>query len=207
MRTILSTNDLGSTLAQPEGRHRVDYLYQLLSNEFVSEPKLQLGVPRLPEVARPYRRKQMSKAEQKVNHTNPGKKEEYHGKHLGHTKGAPEEDKAVFSGKDSRVCPHETTGPNVGATVSSQAPSLPGASPNRIRHSEPKVISEHGTTRLAHVTNIPKKEVDERAAADADKVKLFSRPSSGNSDALPRPEMHGRDWNQTDAPAPNRKES
>ena len=104
----------------------------------------------------------MSKAEQKVNHTNPGKKEEYHGKHLGHTKGAPEEDKAVFSGKDSRVCPHETTGPNVGATVSSQAPSLPGASPNRVRHSEPKLIRENGSTHFAHVTNIPKKEVDEK---------------------------------------------
>jgi hypothetical protein len=151
----------------------------------------------------------MSKAaKEKVNHTNPGKKELYREAKsgLGHSTSEGNPDINLFEGKDSRVCPHETTGPNVGATVSSQAPSLPGTSPNRIRHSEPKVISEHGTTRLAHVTNIPKKEVDERAAADADKVKLFSRPSSGNSDALPHQEVSKRDWNSTNAPAPNRKE-
>jgi hypothetical protein len=57
MKPILSANENGSTLAQPEHLHRVDYLYQLLSNEFVSEPKLQLGAVRLPEIQQQPRRR------------------------------------------------------------------------------------------------------------------------------------------------------
>jgi hypothetical protein len=135
------------------------------------------------------------------------KKAEYDGAFLGHSKPAevPETDKANFSGKDSRVLSHETSGPNVGSTVSSQAVSGDGASPNRFRFSEPKLITENGTSRLAHVTNIPKKEVDEKAAADADKVKLFSRPSSGNNDNVPRPGVSCRDFGSTGAKGPNQE--
>jgi hypothetical protein len=75
----------------------------------------------------------------KVNHTNT-KKSEYDGALLGHSRGAAEEDKANFSGKDSRVKLHQSSGPDVGATVHSQAPSVGGASPNRVRFSEPKLI-------------------------------------------------------------------
>jgi hypothetical protein len=147
-------------------------------------------------------------ADVRVSVTNNKKAEYDKQQFLGHSKPAevPETDKANFSGKDSRVLSHETTGPDVGATVHSQAVSVPGASPNRVRRSEPQLVRENGTSRLASVSNIPKKETDEKAAADADKVKLFSRPSSGNSDALPHPSLSGRDWNSTDAPAPNRKE-
>jgi hypothetical protein len=147
-----------------------------------------------------------AKLKVKANHTNPGKAASYFGAKLGHDKGNDNPDPKPFGGVDSRVTQHETTGPNVGHSRHSQAPSLPGASPNRVRHSEPKLIRENGSTHLAHVTNIPKKEKDERAAADAAKVKLFSRPSSGNSDALPHQEVSQRDWNSTNAPAPNRKE-
>jgi hypothetical protein len=123
---------------------------------------------------------------EKVNHTN-NKREEYHGKQLGHSHSEGNPDINQFEGKDVRVKPHESTGPDVGATMHSQAPSVGGASPNRARFSEPKLIKENGSTHLAHVTNIPKKETDERAAADADKVKLFTRPSSGNRDKVPQP--------------------
>jgi hypothetical protein len=148
----------------------------------------------------------MSKAKQKVNHTNPGKKEEYHGKQLGHSRSEGNPDVSQFQGTDNRVKPHETTGPDVGATFHSQAPSLAGASPNRVRHAEPKRIVEHGTSRLSNVHNAPKTESGPtRAEVDADKVALFSRGGSGNSDAIPRPGMSPRDWNSTDSPAPNRE--
>ena len=86
------------------------------------------------------------------------KKAEYDGAYLGHTKPAevPEKDKANFSGKDSRVKVHETTGPDGGATVHSLAPRAPGASPLRVRFSEPKLIKENGSSHIAHVTNATK---------------------------------------------------
>jgi hypothetical protein len=146
------------------------------------------------------------KVEVKVNHTNPGKKEAY-GVKLGHSKGNDNSDANPFEGKDARVAPHETTGPNVGSTASSQVVSMPGASPNRARFSEPKLIKENGSTHFAHVTNIPKKEKDERAAADADKVKLFSRPSSGNNENVPRPGMSNRDFSSTGAKGPNQEKA
>ena len=73
------------------------------------------------------------KVEVKVNHTNPGKKEAYHGVKLGHSKGNDNSDANPFEGKDARVTPHETTGPNAGHTHGSQAPRATGAAPVRVR--------------------------------------------------------------------------
>jgi hypothetical protein len=149
MKTILSTNENGTTLMQSESRHRTNYFRLILSNEFVSEPKLQLGVPRLPEVARPYRSKQMSKAaKEKVNHTNPGKKETYLGKQLGASRSEGNLDVNVFQGEDARVTPDT---PNESGTRHSQAPRPQGASPHRVRV-HPGTSVNHGGSHTKNAT-------------------------------------------------------
>jgi hypothetical protein len=93
-------------------------------------------------------------SKQKVNHTNPGKKEAYNTQ-LGHSKSAGNPDVSHFQGTDSRTTPDTPT--PFGATAHSQVVSGVGASPNRHRYSEAQKITEHGTTRYAHVTNQKKK--------------------------------------------------
>ncbi|HXM02106.1 MAG TPA: hypothetical protein VN939_05855 [Chthoniobacterales bacterium] len=88
-------------------------------------------------------------SQEKKNHTN-SKKELYKNQKLGHSKGSDNAD-SQFQG----VSPDTPT--QIGGTRHSQVPSGPGASPNRARFSEPKLIKENGSTHFAHVTNIPKK--------------------------------------------------
>jgi hypothetical protein len=93
----------------------------------------------------------MSKVKnEKVNHTNPGKSEAYHGVKLGHDKGNDNADINQFEGKDARVKPHETTGPEAGCTVSSQAPRAAGAAPVRFREQAGYGKVNHGGS---HVRN------------------------------------------------------
>jgi hypothetical protein len=133
------------------------------------------------------------------------KKAEYHGQKLGHSKGNDNPDPKPFRGADSRTTPD--TPSQFGATVHSQHVSQDGASPNRARFSEPKLIKENGSTHIAHVTNIPKEESSQtKADAETDKLKLFSRPSSGNGEAMPRPGMSNRSYSSTGAKAPNQEE-
>jgi hypothetical protein len=89
----------------------------------------------------------MKVVNQKVNHTNPGKKESYHGAKLGASKGSDNTDINQFEGKDVRVKPSETTGPDTGNNTHSQTHRAAGASPLRLRGENPKVT--FGT----HVTN------------------------------------------------------
>jgi hypothetical protein len=88
-------------------------------------------------------------SQEKKNHTND-KKNLYKDQQLGHSKSAGNEG-SQFQG----VSPDTPT--EIGGTRHSQVPSGPGASPNRARFSEPKLIKENGSTHLAHVTNIQKK--------------------------------------------------
>ena len=89
---------------------------------------------------------------EKVNHTNPGKKEAYHGTKLGHDKGSDNADINQFEGKDVRVKPHETTGPDAGHTHSSQAPRAAGASPVRVREHAGFGKVNHGGTHVRNAT-------------------------------------------------------
>jgi hypothetical protein len=95
----------------------------------------------------------MSKAaKEKVNHTNPGKKEAYHGAKLGHDKGSDNADINLFVGKDARVKAHETTGPDAGHTHSSQAPRATGAAPVRIREYAGFAKVNHGGSHVKNAT-------------------------------------------------------
>jgi hypothetical protein len=112
---------------------------------------------------------------------------------------APNKGKVVkaykSTGIDSRVRPGETTGANAGATVHSQMQPAPGAHPVRVRHAEPV---KSGNT-LAHVTDGPEtKPRQTREEAEANKMKLFVRGGSGNSDAVPHPSTSPRDWNEAE---------
>jgi len=92
------------------------------------------------------------KVEVKVNHTNPGKKEAYHGAKLGASKGSDNPDINQFEGKDVRVKASETTGPDAGHTHSSQAPRAVGASPVRVREHAGFGKVNHGGSHTKNAT-------------------------------------------------------
>jgi hypothetical protein len=92
------------------------------------------------------------KVKQKRNFTNPGKAETYLAAKtgLGHSKSTGNPDVKVFQGLDARISPDT---PTSSGTRHSQPPRAQGASPLRVRFTEPRVITAHGTSRLANVTN------------------------------------------------------
>ena len=94
----------------------------------------------------------MAKSTQKVNHTNPGKKVEYHGKQLGHSTSEGNPDLNQFEGKDLRVERDETTGPDAGATVHSQTHRAQGASPVRVRLVNGFGKINHGGSHVVNAT-------------------------------------------------------
>jgi hypothetical protein len=98
---------------------------------------------------------------------------------------------------------------DVGDTCHNQLKAAPGASPNRIRRSDPKLINENGSTHFAHTTNAPAPpSLDSHSKEREDaKVALFTRGGSGNSDELPRPGMSDRSFNSNNADAPNTKKA
>jgi len=91
------------------------------------------------------------KVVEKVNHTN-NKKAEYHGQQLGHSKSEGNSKVNPFEGKDARVTPHETTGPDAGHTHSSQAPRAQGASPVRVREHAGFGKINHGGSHVRNAT-------------------------------------------------------
>jgi hypothetical protein len=163
----------------------------------------------------------------KVNHTN-SKKSEYDGVILGHDKGTlPEPDKANFSGKDSRVKVHETTGANAGATVHSQFP--PASVSKLSRVTEPlavRVRSEnpavnYGGTHTTSEAPTPGVPGGGREKSEEEKAKLFGRgsgsrrvsaldvrrPNASDEASVPKREMdHTRNFSSpAGRPAPNEK--
>ena len=89
------------------------------------------------------------KAEQKVNHTNPGKKEAYHGAKLGASKGSDNADINQFVGKDVRTTPDTETGTG---TRHSNAGRATGATPLRVREQAGFGKLNHGGTHTKNAT-------------------------------------------------------
>ena len=86
----------------------------------------------------------------------------------------------------------EPASASCGDTCHEQFEPAPGGEPVRMRHNK-----EEGGSLVTSETRPSLPEPD-----DASKVKMFTR---GGEDRLPFFKTSPRDWNSTDAPAPNKK--